>query len=67
MGRRFSKCACSWKNPPQESNGKNEMKYQCKQCDFKEIGTLNAFDKVREHEKIHLENDKLKTSGIKIK
>ncbi|MDH3780110.1 MAG: hypothetical protein OES15_04545 [Nitrosopumilus sp.] len=43
------------------------MKYQCKQCNFKEIGTLNTFDKVREHEKIHLGNDKLKTSGIKIK
>ena len=43
------------------------MKYQCKQCDFKWIGTLNTFDKVCEHEEIYLENDKLKTSGIKIK
>jgi len=43
------------------------MKYQCKQCDFKWIGTLNTFYKVREHEKIYLENYKLKTSGIKIK
>jgi hypothetical protein len=43
------------------------MKYQCKQCDFKWIETLNTFDKVREHEKIHLQNGKLKTSGIKIK
>ena len=38
------------------------MKYNCKQCDFKWEGTSHTFDKVREHEKIHHENNKLKRS-----
>ena len=67
MGRRFSKGACSWKNPPQESDGKNKMKYRCEQCDFNWVGTLNTFDEVHEHEKTHLENNKIKTLGMKVK
>ena len=39
---------------------KNKMKYSCSQCDFKWDGTSHTFDKVRGHEKIHLENNKLK-------
>jgi len=46
---------------------RNEMKYQCKQCDFKWIRTSNTFDQVREHEKTHPENNKSKTLRIKIK
>jgi len=46
---------------------KSEMKYECKQCDFCWEGILNTFDKVREHEKTHLENNKIKTLGMKIK
>lgn len=30
------------------------MKYQCEQCSFHWEGTSYTFDKVREHEKIHL-------------
>jgi rubredoxin len=32
------------------------MKYQCEHCDFLWEGTLHTFDKVRDHEKTHLEN-----------
>jgi len=32
-----------------------KMKYQCKECDFQWEGTVNTFEKVREHEKTHLE------------
>ena len=46
---------------------KNKMKYQCSKCDFCWEGTLNIFDKVHEHEKTHLENNKIKTLGMKIK
>ena len=42
------------------------MKYNCKQCDFKWDGTSYTFDKVREHEKTHLENNELKRSNNKI-
>lgn len=35
------------------------MKYNCKECDFKWEGTVNTFEKVREHEKKHLEENKL--------
>jgi len=31
------------------------MKYQCEQCDFSWEGTSYTFDKVRDHEKMHLE------------
>jgi len=30
------------------------MKYSCKECNFKWEGTSYTFEKVREHEKIHL-------------
>ena len=43
------------------------MKYQCKQCNFYWEGTSYTFDKVREHEKIHLYNNKSKTLRMKIK
>jgi hypothetical protein len=33
------------------------MKYQCEKCNFHWIGTSYTFDEVREHEKIHLDND----------
>jgi len=36
------------------------MKYQCNQCNFNWEGTSYTFDKVREHEKTHLENSKSK-------
>jgi hypothetical protein len=39
---------------------KNKMKYSCSRCDFKWDGTSHTFDKVREHEKTHLENNELK-------
>jgi len=58
------------------------MKYQCKECNFQWEGTVNTFEKVREHEKTHLEKQKnnekkimslrckvcntLKTSSIRI-
>jgi len=32
------------------------MKYQCKTCSFQWEGTSHTFDKVRDHEKIHLKN-----------
>ena len=35
----------------------NKMKYSCKYCNFIWEGTSYTFDKVREHEKIHPEND----------
>ena len=38
------------------------MNYSCNQCDFKWIGTSYTFDIVREHEKTHLKNNKLKIS-----
>jgi hypothetical protein len=38
------------------------MKYNCKECDFQWEGTVNTFEKVREHEKDHLEK-KLKHEG----
>lgn len=34
------------------------MKYNCKDCSFNWEGTLYTFDKVREHEKTHLESNK---------
>jgi ribosomal protein L37AE/L43A len=43
------------------------MKYNCKKCDFKWEGTSYTFDKVREHEKIHSDDIKLKTARVKIK
>jgi len=43
------------------------MKYWCKQYDFNWVGTSNILGKVREHEKTHLENNKLKTLRMKIK
>jgi len=43
------------------------MKYRCEQCDFNCVGTLNTFDEVHEHEKTHLENNKIKTLGMKVK
>lgn len=36
------------------------MKYQCKECDFQWEGTVDTFDKVREHEKTHLEKNESK-------
>jgi hypothetical protein len=39
---------------------KNKMKYSCSQCNFKWDGASHTFDKVREHEKTHLENNELK-------
>ena len=32
------------------------MKYRCEYCDFQWEGTVDTFDKVREHEKIHSVN-----------
>ena len=43
------------------------MKYNCKDCSFKWEGTSFTFDEVREHEKIHSDNIKLKTVRAKIK
>ena len=37
------------------------MKYHCIQCDFNWEGT-NIFDKVCEHEKIHLKKIEVKTN-----
>ena len=34
------------------------MKYNCKFCDFHWEGTVDTFDKVRIHEKIHEESEK---------
>jgi len=34
------------------------MEYQCSECDFTWKGTSYTFDKVREHEKIHLGKNK---------
>ena len=45
----------------------NKMKYLCQQYDFKLFRTQNIFDEVRVHKKIHPENNKLKTLGMKIK
>lgn len=41
------------------------MKYSCKECDFKWEGTVDTFEKVREHEKEHLEKNELKGKGDK--
>jgi len=41
------------------------MKYQCSECDFHWEGTVDTFDKVREHEKHHLTKNKGKTSEDK--
>lgn len=35
------------------------MKCSCKECDFQWEGTSYTFDKVREHEKEHLEKKEL--------
>ena len=35
------------------------MKYNCKECDFQWEGTSYTFEKVREHEKAHLEKKEL--------
>ena len=42
------------------------MKYLYEQYDFKWIEYSNTSDEVREHEKIHLKNNKLKTFGMGI-
>ena len=42
------------------------MKCLYEQYDFKLIKTSNTFDQVRECEKIHLENNKLKIFGMRI-
>jgi len=39
---------------------KNKMKYRCSQRGFKRDETSHTFDKVREHEKTHLENNELR-------
>lgn len=39
------------------------MKYNCKECDFKWEGTVDTFEKVRQHEKGHLEKNELKNKG----
>jgi len=39
------------------------MKYNCKECDFQWEGTVDTFEKVREHEKKHLEKNELKHDG----
>ena len=62
----FERCLFMKKLTPR-IKWRNEMKYQCKQCDFKWIGTSNTFDQVHEHEKTHLENNKIKTLGMKTK
>lgn len=35
------------------------MKYQCEHCDFLWEGTSYTFDKVRDHEKMHLKKSSL--------
>ena len=45
----------------------NKMKDLCQQHDFKLFETQNTFDEVIVHEKINSENNKLKTSRMKIK
>jgi len=42
------------------------MKYNCKECNFQWEGTVNTFDKVREHEKEHLEKNELTPKVSKI-
>ena len=42
------------------------MKYLYEQYDFKWIESSNTSDEVREHEKIYLKNNKLKTFGMGI-
>ena len=42
------------------------MKYLYEQYDFKGIESSNASGEVREHEKIHLKNNKLKTFGMEM-
>jgi|GEM_PF-3600191 len=45
----------------------NKMKYNCKECNFQWEGTVDTFDKVREHEKTHSVNIRSKSMRIKIK
>ncbi|MFB5636029.1 hypothetical protein [Candidatus Nitrosopumilus sediminis] len=43
------------------------MKYNCKDCSFQWEGTVDTFEKVREHEKTHSNNIQSKTVGMKTK
>lgn len=39
------------------------MKYQCKECAYQWEGTSYTFDKVREHEKTHVEKIEVRSKN----
>ena len=55
----------SWYFKYNKKMWQNKMKYHCKQCDFNREGTSNIFDKVCEHEKIHLKKIEEKRTRMK--